>query len=75
MIWRGSAEISRGHMDKVEIVSLHKSCNKTSGNSDGKADAKAPKSRYHSFLRKKLKYQKNCHSQEGGRRLRKILQD
>ena len=39
------------HMYEIEIVSLHKSCNKTDIKAVAKTAPKAPKSRYHLFLR------------------------
>ena len=41
-------------MDEVEIISLHKRCNKTGVKAGAKAVAKAPRSRYHLFLREQL---------------------
>ena len=50
------------HMEEVEIISLHKRCNKAGVKAFAKADkksnekevAKAPRSGYHLFLRKHL---------------------
>ena len=50
------------HIDKVEIISLHKSCNKTGTKASTKTDAKMgpmvgtkfPRSGYHIFLREQL---------------------
>ena len=56
------------HMDKVEIINLHKRCNKTGAKAEtkrgakakagpkigAKAASKAPRSRYHLFLREQL---------------------
>ena len=40
------------HMDEMEIISLHKKCNKRKA--VAKTASKAPKSRYHLFLREQL---------------------
>ena len=42
------------HMDEMEIINLHKRCNKTDTKAVVKTAPKAPKSRYHLFLREQL---------------------
>ena len=42
------------HMDKMEIINLHKKCNKTDTKAVTKTARKVPKSRYHLFLREQL---------------------
>ena len=57
----------KDHMDEVEIINLHKRCNKTDTKAVTKTAAKAPKSGYHLFLREQLdkmtgEDRKNCRS-------------
>ena len=70
------------HMDEMEIINLHKRCNKTDTKAVAKTTPKAPKSNCHLFLREQLdemtgEDRKNYRSifQEDGRRSKKILQD
>ena len=42
------------HMDEMEIINLHKRCNKTDIKAVAKTAPKAPKSGYHLFLREQL---------------------
>ena len=42
------------HMDEMEIIILHKRCNKTDTKAVAKAAPKAPKSAYNLFLREQL---------------------
>ena len=39
------------HMDEMEIINLHKRCNKKDIKAVAKTAPKVPKSRYHLFLR------------------------
>ena len=41
-------------MDEIEIINLHKRCNKTDTKAVTKTAPKAPKSRFHLFLREQL---------------------
>ena len=42
------------HMDEMEIINLHKRCNKTDTKAVAKTAPKAPKGGYHLFLREQL---------------------
>ena len=42
------------HMDEMEIINIHKRCNKTGIKAATKTAPKAPKSEYHLFLREQL---------------------
>ena len=42
------------HMDEMEIINLHKRCNKIDTRAAAKSASKAPKSGYHLFLREQL---------------------
>ena len=47
-------EYKKDHMDEVEIINIHKRCNKTGRRTAAEAIAKTTRSGYHLFLRQQL---------------------